>query len=80
MNGRIYNIDKNKLTDNFNSSKYYFYNYCLIKNKQLYGIGKNNITIYTVKLKNDNNFHIEDFQGSITHVLTGLLKMHIENK
>ena len=30
--------------------------------------------------KNDNNFHIEDFQGSITHVLTGLLKMHIENK
>ena len=29
---------------------------------------------------NDNNFHIEDFQGSITHVLTGLLKMHVENK
>ena len=29
---------------------------------------------------NDNNFHIEDFQGSVTHVLTGLLKMHIKNK
>ena len=29
---------------------------------------------------NDNNFHIEDFQGSITHVLTELLKMHVENK
>tara|TARA_B100001057_G_scaffold493881_1_gene589290 strand:+ start:1246 stop:1887 length:642 start_codon:yes stop_codon:yes gene_type:complete len=29
---------------------------------------------------NDNNFHIEDFQGSITHILTGLLKMHVEKK
>lgn len=69
INGRIYNIDKNKLTDNFNS-KYYFYNYCLIKNKQLYGIGKNNIIIYRVKLKNDNNFQpiftIKSNNNSIT--------------
>lgn len=27
--------------------------------------------------KNDNNFHIEDFQVSISHILTGLLKNHV---
>ena len=26
---------------------------------------------------NDNNFHIEDFQVSITHIVTGLLKAHV---
>ena len=26
---------------------------------------------------NDNNFHIEDFQTSVTHVVTGLLKGHV---
>lgn len=31
--------------------------------------------------KNDNNFHIEDFQTSILHILTGLFKNYIyENK
>ncbi len=31
--------------------------------------------------KNDNNFHIEDFQTSILHILTGLFKKYIyENK
>ena len=29
---------------------------------------------------NDNNFHIEDFQGSITHILTGLLKYYVQKK
>ncbi len=28
--------------------------------------------------KNDNNFHIEDFQVSITHILTGMLRQHVE--
>ena len=28
--------------------------------------------------KNDNNFHIEDFQNSISHIIVGLLKLHIE--
>ena len=28
--------------------------------------------------KNDNNFHIEDFQVSITHILTGMLRYHVE--
>ena len=28
--------------------------------------------------KNDNNFHIEDFQVSITHILTGMLRNHVE--
>ena len=27
--------------------------------------------------KNDNNFHIEDFQTSITHMVTGALKEHV---
>ncbi len=26
---------------------------------------------------NDNNFHIEDFQTSVTHIVTGLLKEHV---
>ena len=26
---------------------------------------------------NDNNFHIEDFQTSVTHIVTGLLKAHV---
>lgn len=26
---------------------------------------------------NDNNFHIEDFQVSVTHIVTGLLKQHV---
>ena len=30
--------------------------------------------------KNDNNFHIEDFQVSITHMITGILKLKINNK
>lgn len=29
--------------------------------------------------KNDNNFHIEDFQNSISHILVGLLKNYVEN-
>tara|TARA_B100000085_G_C18443087_1_gene471626 strand:+ start:7 stop:654 length:648 start_codon:yes stop_codon:yes gene_type:complete len=29
--------------------------------------------------KNDNNFHIEDFQNSISHIVVGLLKKYIEN-
>ena len=28
--------------------------------------------------KNDNNFHIEDFQNSISHIVVGLLKDYIE--
>lgn len=28
--------------------------------------------------KNDNNFHIEDIQNSIGHILVGLLKRHVE--
>ncbi len=28
--------------------------------------------------KNDNNFHIEDFQNSISHIVVGLLKSYIE--
>ncbi len=27
--------------------------------------------------KNDNNFHIEDFQTSVSHMVTGLLKAHV---
>ena len=27
--------------------------------------------------RNDNNFHIEDFQVSITHIVTGLLKQEV---
>ena len=30
--------------------------------------------------KNDNNFHIEDIQNSISHVLVGLLKEYVQNK
>lgn len=30
--------------------------------------------------KNDNNFHIEDFQTSITHMITGILKDHVLKK
>ena len=30
--------------------------------------------------KNDNNFHIEDFQTSIMHMVTGLLKKYIDDK
>jgi D-sedoheptulose 7-phosphate isomerase len=26
---------------------------------------------------NDNNFHIEDFQSSITHMVTGILKQKV---
>ena len=29
--------------------------------------------------KNDNNFHIEDFQNSISHIIVGLLKKNIED-
>lgn len=29
--------------------------------------------------KNDNNFHIEDFQNSISHIIVGLLKKHVES-
>lgn len=29
--------------------------------------------------KNDNNFHIEDFQNSISHIIVGLLKKYVEN-
>jgi len=29
--------------------------------------------------KNDNNFHIEDFQNSISHIVVGLLKKSIED-
>ncbi len=28
---------------------------------------------------NDNNFHIEDFQVSISHIITGLLKKHVQD-
>ena len=28
--------------------------------------------------KNDNNFHIEDFQNSISHIIVGLLKNYVE--
>ncbi len=28
--------------------------------------------------KNDNNFHIEDFQNSISHIVVGLLKNHVD--
>ena len=28
--------------------------------------------------KNDNNFHIEDFQNSISHIIVGLLKKYVE--
>ncbi len=30
--------------------------------------------------KNDNNFHIEDIQNSISHILVGLLKEHVQKK
>jgi D-sedoheptulose 7-phosphate isomerase len=30
--------------------------------------------------KNDNNFHIEDFQMSVTHIVTGLLKEHVATR
>ena len=30
--------------------------------------------------KNDNNFHIEDFQTSIIHIVTGLFKKYINDK
>ncbi len=30
--------------------------------------------------KNDNNFHIEDIQNAISHVITGLLKKLVNNK
>jgi len=30
--------------------------------------------------KNDNNFHIEDIQNSISHVITGLLKKFVKKK
>ena len=30
--------------------------------------------------KNDNNFHIEDYQNSISHIIVGLLKYYIEQK
>tara|TARA_Y100000816_G_C26031044_1_gene539747 strand:- start:281 stop:949 length:669 start_codon:yes stop_codon:yes gene_type:complete len=30
--------------------------------------------------KNDNNFHIEDFQTSIMHIITGLFKKYINDK
>ena len=30
--------------------------------------------------KNDNNFPIEDFQVSITHIITGLLRKHVSEK
>ncbi len=29
--------------------------------------------------KNDNNFHIEDFQNSISHIVVGLLKNYVES-
>ena len=29
--------------------------------------------------KNDNNFHIEDFQNSISHIVVGLLKKYVES-
>ena len=29
--------------------------------------------------KNDNNFHIEDFQTSIIHIVTGLFKKYIND-
>ena len=29
--------------------------------------------------KNDNNFHIEDFQNSISHIIVGLLKNYVES-
>ena len=27
--------------------------------------------------KNDNNFHIEDFQNAVGHIITGILKQHV---
>lgn len=30
--------------------------------------------------KNDNNFHIEDIQNSISHILVGLLKKYVQKK
>ena len=30
--------------------------------------------------KNDNNFHIEDLQNSISHILVGLLKEYVQKK
>ena len=30
--------------------------------------------------KNDNNFHIEDIQNSISHIITGLLKDYVSKK
>ena len=30
--------------------------------------------------KNDNNFHIEDFQNSVSHIIVGLLKRYIESE
>ena len=30
--------------------------------------------------KNDNNFHIEDFQTSIMHIVTGLMKKYVSNE
>ena len=30
--------------------------------------------------KNDNNFHIEDLQNSVSHVLVGLLKEYVQKK
>ena len=29
--------------------------------------------------KNDNNFHIEDFQNSVSHIVVGLLKKYVES-
>ena len=30
--------------------------------------------------KNDNNFHIEDIQNSVSHILVGLLKEYVQKK
>jgi len=30
--------------------------------------------------KNDNNFHIEDIQNSLSHILVGLLKEYVQKK
>ena len=38
------------------------------------------LVFFIIYYKNDNNFHIEDFQGSITHILTGLLKYYVQKK
>ena len=29
--------------------------------------------------KNDNNFHIEDFKNSVSHIVVGLLKKYVES-